>query len=258
MRGGVGTPGPGRRSVVVTGTVVAALLVVGAAALGGPLHFGGPRWSPRIALPSATTQAGPTAATTPTAGTGAHGHRSVTHLDVTWVLVVAGVLAAIVVLVLVVRMLGRRLRRGGDPVLPTDVLGADAAPDGPPSAAAMRTVRRGLARALDVIDDRDRAPSDAITAAWLGLQEAAEDAGHRRQPAETPTEFTARVLLGLDLDRGAVTTLRDLYVVVRFGTTPVGPVEVAAARDALRTLQSRWPGGPTADRAPAPLPGVRR
>ncbi|PZE77654.1 hypothetical protein DEI82_02215 [Curtobacterium sp. MCBD17_019] len=248
MRARAGASGSGRRSpAVLVITIVSALLVVAAAAFAGPLRFGGPRWSPTIALPTATTAPGPTAATTPTAQPGAAGHRSTLHVDLTWPLLIAGLVVLALVVVLLVRLLARRRRGRAEPGLPTGLLTDDVSDvDVPTTAAAMRTVHRGLARALDVID-QDRPASDAITAAWLGLQEAAEDAGYRRQIAETPTEFTARVLLRLELDRNAVGTLRDLYVMVRFGTTPAGPTEVQAARVALRTLQERWPGGtPTA------------
>jgi hypothetical protein len=114
------------------------------------------------------------------------------------------------------------------------------------------SLRRGLLRALDVLGS-DRSPRDAIIEAWLGLQEAAEDAGFRRGESETPTEFTTRILRRVSVDPVALSTLRRLYLAVRFGDASATAADVEAARQALELLQARWNAtdADTASAAPA-------
>ncbi|WCD91895.1 DUF4129 domain-containing protein [Microbacterium sp. nov. GSS16] len=94
------------------------------------------------------------------------------------------------------------------------------------------TVLRGIAAALSAVTKR-RDPGDAIVAAWLGLEETASDAGAGRGRAETPAEFTLRILLtrpGID---EPAQRLLNLYEQVRFGGHQ--PTE-AMRDDAARTL----------------------
>ena len=63
-------------------------------------------------------------------------------------------------------------------------------PEPEPGTPALRT---GIELALQVLDEQ-REPADAIVRAWLGLQETAAESGIVRRPAETPTEFTSRIL----------------------------------------------------------------
>lgn len=109
-------------------------------------------------------------------------------------------------------------------------------------------VRRGLANALRILAE-DRDPHDAIVHAWLGLQEAAEDSGIVRADAETPTEFTRRILGSVSTDDAAITTILDLYLRVRFGEYRATGSDIAAARQAVSTLSSRW-RAPTANGLP--------
>jgi Domain of unknown function (DUF4129) len=101
------------------------------------------------------------------------------------------------------------------------------------------TVRRGVAAALALLDG-EREPRDAIVKAWLGLQETAEDAGLTRGVAETPTEFTSRMLRRGSADSAAVKTLLTLYLQVRFGDHPATSADVASARHALEALAASW------------------
>jgi hypothetical protein len=66
-----------------------------------------------------------------------------------------------------------------------------------------------------------RAPRDAVIAAWLALEEA-----EPRKPHQTPTEFTEK--LGVD-----ATVLKDLYQCARFGHEEVTAEQ---ARQAQREL----------------------
>ena len=54
-------------------------------------------------------------------------------------------------------------------------------------------MQRGIAGALATIDERATA-SDAIVAAWIGLEESAADAGVKRAASETPGEFVVRII----------------------------------------------------------------
>jgi hypothetical protein len=92
-----------------------------------------------------------------------------------------------------------------------------------------------------VLDEPDRDPADAIVRAWLGLQETAEESGITRRAAETPTEFTSRILRGAFADDRAIKTLLRLYLRTRFGDHPATQEDVAAVRAALQELLRTWP-----------------
>ena len=89
--------------------------------------------------------------------------------------------------------------------------------------------------------DEQREPADAIVRAWLGLQQAAEDSGIVRGVAETPTEFTTRIIGRAVTDDRAIRTLLRLYLRTRFGDHPVTGDDVALVRTALRELVRTWP-----------------
>jgi hypothetical protein len=116
---------------------------------------------------------------------------------------------------------------------------APAAPEPEPEADVPR-LRTGIELALQLLDE-PREPADAIVRAWLGLQETAEGSGIVRQPAETPTEFTARIMRLALADDGAIRTLLRLYLRTRFSRTPVTAEDVDAVRAALRELVRTWP-----------------
>lgn len=101
------------------------------------------------------------------------------------------------------------------------------------------TVLTGIDLALAALD-QGLEPGDAVVRAWLGLQETAEESGIARRRAETPTEFTSRVLGVVFVDDRAVRTLLRLYLRVRFGEHPVTPDDVAQVREALQHLVSSW------------------
>ncbi|MBO0729426.1 MAG: DUF4129 domain-containing protein, partial [Acidimicrobiaceae bacterium] len=76
--------------------------------------------------------------------------------------------------------------------------------------------------------------------AWLGLEETAEESGLVRRPAETPTEFTSRILSKAFADDQALRTLLRLYLRTRFGNHPATSDDVAAVRRALQELVRTW------------------
>jgi hypothetical protein len=115
-------------------------------------------------------------------------------------------------------------------------LAAEAEPDAEPDTPI---VHRGLRLALDALDEQ-REPADAVVKAWLGLQSAAEDSGVERRAAETPTEFTARVITRVQADAEAAAQLVDVYQAVRFGGHPITSADVRAARAAIERLLDSW------------------
>jgi hypothetical protein len=133
--------------------------------------------------------------------------------------------------------------RGSRPIAP--------APPQPVAQAASRieaepdvpVIRSGLEEALLSLE-QDAEPDDAVVRAWLGLQQKAEQSGVARRPAETPTEFTSRILNRVfPSARGgndAIATLLRLYLRTRFGDRPVTAADVALVRDALRELVRTW------------------
>ncbi len=152
--------------------------------------------------------------------------------------IVALAVAALLIRLLVAAIRNRRTRPEG---LQADGAGSEAA------IADAPAVLRGIAAAL-VAFDGDREPGDAVVQAWLGLQQAAEDAGFARSAAETPTEFTGRVLSRTGADRVALRTLLRLYLRARFGDDPITTADATDAREALRALEVSWERVPVADR----------
>ncbi|SDU60177.1 DUF4129 domain-containing protein [Jiangella alkaliphila] len=101
-------------------------------------------------------------------------------------------------------------------------------------AAELRDGARSAATAL-----AGPAPDavEAIVAAWLALESAAAGSGAPRDPAQTPTEFTAALLRRHHADEDAVAMLLALYHRARFALRPgLGDEDVAAARRALETV----------------------
>ncbi|MFD1720321.1 DUF4129 domain-containing protein [Amnibacterium endophyticum] len=162
------------------------------------------------------------------------------------VLLVLAALVAVVVLVVLIRLLVRALRKRKRRSGLRGLAGLDAIDD--QRVADAPTVLRGIAAALVALET-DREPGDAVVRAWLGLQQAAEDAGLPRAAAETPTEFTGRVLSRTGADRSALDALLRLYLRARFGDGAISPADAASARDALRALETSWERVAAADRA---------
>jgi len=223
-----GRPAPTALLAVVLG--VGALAVL-AAATGTAWdvrdRFGVWGWlsPPQIPLPTATPPAAPPAPPPPARDAGAW------LLALVWALLVTALLVAAVVLWRVLRRSRARQDLSSAPVLPTP---GTSAPDSPaPELQAGLGAARHL---LDTVAD----PTDAVLAAWVALEQAADRSGVSRRPADTPTEFTASVLTATPADATAVTALLALYHRARFSTAGVGPDAVAAARRCLDALTRTW------------------
>lgn len=236
--------GPHRGGPLLVPILTFALggLVVVAAGLGARPVLTGARWSPTV--DPATAPPAPDDASAPgSAEPQPLGSQAAQHVDTTWLLVVAVVVLVALAVLAVLYVLRHRRRRVRPERIDVAGLAVDVTTD-PSVEVGLQHIRRGLGRALAVLSER-RDPSDAVTAAWLGLQESAEDAGFRRGSAETPTEFTTRILQQLDVDETALGTLRRCYLAVRFGGVPATDADVDAVRAALRTLERQWAVAPT-------------
>ncbi|QJW36795.1 DUF4129 domain-containing protein [Cellulosimicrobium protaetiae] len=243
-------PGPARFAAV-TALALAAVL---AAAVGAPWGWEAPAWlddltqdpadPPTSTPPPEDVNTAPDELELPWDATGMSFD---TYL--LWVLV------AVVVVVLVVlarrylpHLLVRRRRRELLTAPPGDV-SVHAAED-----PVVPELRDAVEKAHDDLRAPDADPHDAVVAAWVALERAAERAGTRRDPAQTPTEFTTAVLASTRVDADAVATLRGLYHRARFGETPLGERDLEAARGALARIGADLappPGTPTTA-APAP------
>ncbi|MGA0565930.1 DUF4129 domain-containing protein [Rathayibacter sp. KR2-224] len=223
--------------LVVTVAVLGLALVVGTM-VSGPLRAGSPLWLPtagrgipRPALP------GPVQTATPAPLPQEHFSPAQLQQWLLWAALVAVVAAGILVYLL--RRLLRRSRllseeRDGA----MSAVGATAPParTDDPVAPVMAS---GIAKAIRLLDEA-REPHDAIVRAWLGLQEAAQASGAGRRPAETPGEYTARIVARFGTDRDAARTLLDLYQGVRFGGHPADRNTVDLARSCLARLRDSW------------------
>jgi hypothetical protein len=151
------------------------------------------------------------------------------------------VAAAVLIAILIIRMLMRawrerplRARAGGD--VDAEAAGETAAPE---ADAAAPAIRRGIDGALRSIAE-GATPTDAIVAAWLGLEESATDVGFSRGRSETPSEFALRIITRRSGITHAANALLDLYERVRFGGHDADEEDRAAARAALETIQEGW------------------
>jgi hypothetical protein len=99
-----------------------------------------------------------------------------------------------------------------------------------------RVIRDDGARQLDAMAGGD--PRNGIVRCWLRLEENIAAAGLPRQPAETSSEFTVRVLKTLDVDPRAIGELARLYREARFSDHELQESQRTAARSALQRLHS--------------------
>ena len=123
-------------------------------------------------------------------------------------------------------------RAGGAVGHGQSVMAADEAVDA-------EAIRDAAAEAQEAIDTR-LDPADAIIAAWVRLEEASACSGGARGTAETPGEFTVRILSrrpGIDRELG---TLLGLYESVRFGGWAADESARSTARRCLTAVEEGW------------------
>ncbi len=81
-------------------------------------------------------------------------------------------------------------------------------------------------------------PRNAVVACWVDLEESAAATGLPRRPAETSTEYLARVLATWQVDPAALTDLAALFREARFSDHPVGEPHRARALADLDRLHT--------------------
>lgn len=146
-------------------------------------------------------------------------------------------LAALVTTVLLVALQRwLRLRQRRAPARTATRIGGDTRP---PGEADAQVLQSGLAVALELLTET-RDPGNAVVQAWQSLQDAAAAAGLTRRPAETASEFTARILYRSRGSATPIAQLLSLYQRVRFGEHTPSAAEIAVARDALAVLVELW------------------
>lgn len=148
-------------------------------------------------------------------------------------------LAGLVVLLMLIaaaRWISHLRRRA--PTMNVARVGADSRT---PSEEDARIVQSGLAAAIDILSSEgERDPGNAIVRAWQGLQDAAATGGVHRRPAETATEFTARILYRSRASAAPIAVMLELYQRVRFGEHTPTAAEIATARQSLAILVELW------------------
>ncbi|TDE97494.1 DUF4129 domain-containing protein [Occultella glacieicola] len=156
--------------------------------------------------------------------------------DLSWLGLVAGLVVAVIIIALLMRYLAY-LRRPleDEPDAQGRLVGGDVADVDPD----LPVLEQGVSAALAHLD-QIREPRDAIVAAWLALEDAAAGSGVVRQPAQTPTEFTAGVLDRTEADPRATATLLGLYHRARFSSATVTAEDVATAATCLADLARSW------------------
>ena len=226
------------RRLLGVGAVVALLLIVMVvASVQGPARFEPPVFEASPApMPVPTDTQAPMPMPTPT-------KLPTNEAAATVVSLILMVISTVVVAVLLFFLIRALLRAWAARVPRREVDEAgdesftvSAEPD--PETAAP-TIRRGIAAALRVIDEHD-VPSDAIIAAWVGLEESAAEAGITRARTETPAEFTLRVIAHRSDVAGDATTLLRLYERVRFAGYTADEADRTAARRTLEAIQRGW------------------
>jgi len=143
----------------------------------------------------------------------------------TWALLIAVVTAVVLLLRLAWRHRWRPSER--EPEVEFEVV---------PRDRLARVIRDDGPRQLDAMADGD--PRNGIVRCWLRLEENIAAAGLPRQPAETSSEFTVRVLKTLDVDPRAIGELARLYREARFSEHELQESQRTAARSALQRLHS--------------------
>jgi hypothetical protein len=212
-----------RRMALIAGVAGAAvsLLVWVASAQPAPLwreiHLDS--GSPGLAPPPSTVVAGSTLPTTAPP-------EPIKPVDLSWFANATLVLVAITVIVIVLYWLSRReWTRPARKAAPFTTL-----PEITPEE---------LLEAADQFDSliTQGSARNAIIACWVRLEQAVEQAGLSRDPAETAAEMTARVLRAYAVDARSIEALAALYREARFSTHDMDDGHRRRAQDALGEIR---------------------
>lgn len=158
------------------------------------------------------------------------------HIGTSWSgwLGIGVAVALVVLLALLVRSVGQWWRAREKPE-PDDEVAPDVALEADANELSTPALREGVTRAARELVD-GVPPGDAVIAAWVSLEQAAERSGLVRERAQTASEFTVEVLDSTRADPQATRTLLGLYLTARFSEHPVTAADVGRARASLATL----------------------
>lgn len=226
----------GRASAAIALVTGLFLIVMVSAALQGTLTFTPPRV---LDLPAITP---PAVTATPQASRLPDDQQDSTMATTVIGSVLLALVAIIVAVLLVLLVRWLRALWADRPLnaqdgAPVDLRGAGEAEKAAPPDE--RVVRRGIGEAARTIGARADV-NEAIVAAWLALEETAEDAGAARAPSETPAEFTVRILRARPGIETSTQHLLDLYHRVRFGGHVADEADREAAVQSLRSIAEGW------------------
>ena len=153
------------------------------------------------------------------------------------VFTVIGILVAAAILALIARFVVRLVRSllatriEGRPPLDRFATGDTLAG----SAMAPKELADATMRALQRLDDATTS-TDAIIQSWLSIEDAAQTHHIGRDPAWTPTEFTAALLARSPVPTAATDGLRTLYLRTRFSDITPTAADVGQARAWLHEI----------------------
>ena len=115
-------------------------------------------------------------------------------------------------------------------------------------------VARAVSAVLsDTLDDlrAEKDPRRAVIAAYARLERVLAAHGLGRRPSETPQEYLHRLLPRLELERGSVRRLTDLFTRAKFSTHRVDAAMKQEAIDALTTVRDELSAAEARRRADA-------
>lgn len=217
-----------RRGLLIGATGAVVLVLVALAASSGPVRF----WSPTSGTPGTVQPTDGTAVTLPPF-TVRPAEEPPEQDDMT-LLYILGVLGSVLLVIACVyavkgakgwSWLARvRYRRGSSL--------ADALPE--VDVATPVTVDLDAARAALAIGT----PRNAIVACWMQLERDATAAGLARHPAETSSEYAARVIAEASVDTAPIHELAALFREARFSRHELGSDHRDAALDALQRVEA--------------------
>ena len=138
-------------------------------------------------------------------------------------------LAALIVIVLVVRTRGVTVGRSGWPRWPRNVSAGDDLPEieQPDLMAEVAAADEALGVG---------SPKNAIVACWMQLERGVAASGLERLPAETSLEYVERVVAASSVRPEPIQELADLYREARFSRHDMSEADRGRARVLLRDV----------------------
>ncbi len=154
-----------------------------------------------------------------------------------WLLVIAKVLLALIVLAVIALLVWYLLRHG---------LRLRERRRRPLEPAARTQARDQVIAAVDAglsdLDDADTDPRRAVIACWVRLEQAAAAAGTPRNVGDTPAELVTRLLAGHAASATVLYQLAEVYRLARYATHTVDATMRDQARAALGQVRAELSG----------------